>query len=210
MCILNELLMEVQSHGNDYEDLVIKRLTGKSKKEYDALKGKGGYTSAMDLVEGLYVDRNYSIKVTNGNKVDCGDILRRMIEHNYTIVVGQWRQDGDTKVIHTEYTFNIKPEDYTKLWGSMTYEQVKEFDQYVKSIPKTKEGQQSTKEERTRRKNNIACKDALMVIHPKVDSKSQRRVQCSFKIDQMIASGVEYTKMPINYTIKSSKRTFNK
>ena len=29
--------MEVQSHGNDYEDLVIKRLTGLSKKEYDAL-----------------------------------------------------------------------------------------------------------------------------------------------------------------------------
>ena len=25
--------MEVQSHGNDYEDFVIKRLTGKSKKE---------------------------------------------------------------------------------------------------------------------------------------------------------------------------------
>ena len=202
--------MEVQSHGNDYEDFVIKRLTGKSKKEYDSLKGKGGYTSAMDLVEGLLVDKNYSIKTAKGNKVDCGDILRRMSEKSYTVVVGQWRQDGDTKVIHTEYTFNVKPEDYSKLWGSMTYEQVKEFDQYVKSIPKTREGQQSTKAERTRRKSEIACKDALMVIHPKVDSKSQRRVQCSFKIDEMIASGIEYTKMPMNIEIKSNKRTFNK
>lgn len=202
--------MEVQSHGNDYEDFVIKRLTGKSKKEYDSLKGKGGYTSAMDLVEGLLVDKNYSIKTAKGNKVDCGDILRRMSEKSYTVVVGQWRQDGDTKVIHTEYTFNVKPEDYSKLWGSMTYEQVKEFDQYVKSIPKTREGQQSTKAERTRRKSEIACKDALMVIHPKVDSKSQRRVQCSFKIDEMIAAGIEYTKMPMNIAIKSNKRTFNK
>ena len=202
--------MEVQSHGNDYEDFVIKRLTGKSKKEYDSLKGKGGYTSAMDLVEGLLVDKNYSIKTAKGNKVDCGDILRRRSEKSYTVVVGQWRQDGDTKVIHTEYTFNVKPEDYSKLWGSMTYEQVKEFDQYVKSIPKTREGQQSTKAERTRRKSEIACKDALMVIHPKVDSKSQRRVQCSFKIDEMIAAGIEYTKMPMNIEIKSNKRTFNK
>ena len=200
----------VQAHGEFYEDLKTREYTGFGKKEYDALKGKGGYTSAMDLVEGLIVKRDYSIKTAKSNKVDCGDILRRMSEKEYIMIVGQWRQDGDTKVIHTEYTFNIKPEDYTKLWGSMTYEQVKEFDQYVKSIPKTKEGQQSTKEERTKRKNNIACKDALMVIHPKVDSKSQRRVQCSFKIDQMIASGVEYTKMPISYTIKSSKRTFNK
>ena len=133
-----------------------------------------------------------------------------MSEKSYTVVVGQWRQDGDTKVIHTEYTFNVKPEDYSKLWGSMTYEQVKEFDQYVKSIPKTREGQQSTKAERTRRKSEIACKDALMVIHPKVDSKSQRRVQCSFKIDEMIAAGIEYTKMPMNIEIKSNKRTFNK
>ena len=202
--------MEVQSHGNDYEDFVIKRLSGKSKKEYDSLKGKGWYTSAMDLVEGLLVDKNYSIKTAKGNKVDCGDILRRMSEKSYTVVVGQWRQDGDTKVIHTEYTFNVKPEDYSKLWGSMTYEQVKEFDQYVKSIPKTREGQQSTKAERTRRKSEIACKDALMVIHPKVDSKSQRRVQCSFKIDEMIAAGIEYTKMPMNIEIKSNKRTFNK
>ena len=164
----------------------------------------------MDLVEGLLVDKNYSIKTAKGNKVDCGDILRRMSEKSYTVVVGQWRQDGGTKVIHTEYTFNVKPEDYSKLWGSMTYEQVKEFDQYVKSIPKTREGQQSTKAERTRRKSEIACKDALMVIHPKVDSKSQRRVQCSFKIDEMIAAGIEYTKMPMNIAIKSNKRTFNK
>ena len=202
--------MEVQSHGNDYEDLVIKRITGKGKKEYDKLKGKGGYTSSMDIVKGLLSDRDRSIKTTNGNKVDCGDILRRMREKEYEIIVGQYRQDGGNKVIHTEYVFNIKPQDYDKLWGTMKYELVEEYDRFIKSIPKTKEGQQSTKEERTRIKNNIACKDELMVIHPKVDSKSQRRVQCSFKIDQMIDSGIEYTKIPINYTIKSSKRTFNK
>ena len=203
-------MAEVQSHGNDFEDLIIKELTGKTKKEYDSLKGKDGYTSAMDIVKGLYYYKDVSIKTTNGNKVDCGDILRRMSEKEYEVIVGQYRQNGGYKVIHTQYTFNIKPEDYNKLWGNMKYELVEEFDQYVKSIPKTREGQQSTKAERTERKNKIACKDALMVIHPKVDSKSQRRVQCSFKIDQMIASGIEYTKIPMNYTIKSSKRTFNK
>ena len=202
--------MEVQSHGNDYEDFVIKRITGLSKGEYDKLKGNGGYTSSMDIVKGLLSDKDRSVKTAKGNKVDCGDILRRMRETEYEIVVGQYRQDGGNKIVHTEYVFNIKPEDYTKLWGNMKYELVEEFDQYVKSIPKTREGQQSTKAERTERKNKIACKDALMVIHPKVDSKSQRRVQCSFKIDQMIASGIEYTKIPMNYTIKSSKRTFNK
>ena len=41
-------MAEVQAHGNTFEDIIIRKLTGKSKKEYDALKGKGGYTSAMD------------------------------------------------------------------------------------------------------------------------------------------------------------------
>jgi len=210
MSILNQLFMEVQSHGNDYEDLVIKRFTGLTKKEYDKLKGKGGYTSSMDIVKGLLSNKDRSVKTAKNNKVDCGDILRRMNEKEYEIIVGQYRQDGGNKVVHTEYVFNIKPEDYDKLWGTMKYELVEEFNKFVKSIPAGREAQQATKGERTRIKNNISCKDALMVIHPKVDSKKQRRVQCSFKINEMIAAGVEYTKTPINIVIKSSERTFNK
>ncbi len=100
-------MAEVQAHGNTFEDIIIRKLIGKSKKEYDALKGKGGYTSSMDLVEGLLVDADYSIKTAKNNKVDCGDILRRMSEKEYIMIVGQWRQDGDTKVIHTVYCFNV-------------------------------------------------------------------------------------------------------
>jgi hypothetical protein len=133
-----------------------------------------------------------------------------MSEKEYIMIVGQWRQDGNTKVIHTVYCFNVKSSDYKKLWGKMTKKSVKEFDKYVKSIPHGKEGRDSTKEERTSRKDEISCKDALMVIHPKVDSKNQRRVQCSFKIDEMIAAGVEYMKKDMNIRIKSSARTFNK
>tara|TARA_B100000427_G_scaffold95118_1_gene78372 strand:- start:730 stop:1335 length:606 start_codon:yes stop_codon:yes gene_type:complete len=201
--------MEVQQHGNYFEDLKIKELTGYGKEEYDSFKSNG-YTSSMDLVEGLYVDRNYSIKTAKGNKVDCGDILRRMVEDDYNIVVGLWKQSGDNKIFHTEYTFNIKPEDMVKLWGNMKYEDVKDFDSFIKSIPSGKEAQQTTKAERTSRKKTLADKNALMVIHPKVDSKNQRRVQCSFKIDQMIKSGVEYTKKDINIVIHSPKRKFNK
>ena len=197
----------VQAHGEYYEDLKTREFTGLGKTEYDGMK-QNGYTSAMDIVKGLHSDKDRSIKTAKGNKVDCGDILSRMKEEDYEIVIGQWSQKGDSKVFHTEYTFAIKPQDYAKLWGTMTYEQVEEFDQFVKSIPKGREGQQSTKAERTERKYKIACKDALMTIHPKVDSKSQRRVQCSFKIDKMIESGVEYTKKDINIVIQSSIRSF--
>ena len=52
--------------------------------------------------------------------------------------------------------------------------------------------------------------NAQMKIHPKVDSKKQRRVQCSFNIDKLIKSGVEYECKPIRLTVKSKTRTFNK
>ena len=43
--------MEVQAHGNKYEDIKIRELTGLSKKEYDKLK-KNGYTSVFDISKG--------------------------------------------------------------------------------------------------------------------------------------------------------------
>ena len=74
--------MEVQAHGNYYEDLKTKQITGLSKEEYDALK-ENGYTSGMDIMKGLMSANDYSIKTTNGNRIDCGDILRRRQETEY-------------------------------------------------------------------------------------------------------------------------------
>ena len=54
------------------------------------------------------------------------------------------------------------------------------------------------------------CIRDRMKIHPKVDSKKQRRVQCSFNIDRLIKAGVEYDCKPIRLTVKSKTRTFNK
>ena len=135
--------MEVQAHGNLFEDIKTREITGLSKEEYDKLKSNG-YTSSMDIVKGLHSDIDVSIKTAKGKKVDCGDVLRRRAEFEYDIVIGQWAQAGDNKVFHTEYTFHIKREHESLLWGKMTYEKLREFDSYIKSIPAGLEGQQET------------------------------------------------------------------
>jgi hypothetical protein len=202
-------MSEVQLHGNKFEDLKIRELTGLSKEEYDKLK-PNGYTSSFDLVEGLIVSFNGSIKTTGKNSVECADILKRMSEKEYRLIVGCYKQQGPNKVFHTEYEFFITPDDYTKLWGSMTYETVKSFVDYVKSIPHGREAQRSTSKNRKMMKEQVQCINALMAINPKVDSKTQRRVQCSFKLDKMLSSGIKYTKKDINIIIQSSRRKFNK
>jgi hypothetical protein len=199
--------MEVQAHGNYYEDLKTKQITGLSKEQYDALK-ENGYTSGMDIMKGLLSAFDYSIKTTNGNKIDCGDILRRRQETDYNLVVGVYAQCDDNKVFHTEYTFYIRPEHESILWGRMNYNQLAEYVNYIKNIPAGREAQQETKTERTVLKNCITDKNALVKIHPKVDSKNQRRVQCSVKINELIKAGIDYKVSTIRETVHSPRRKF--
>ena len=200
--------MEVQAHGNYYEDLKTKQITGLSKDEYDALK-ESGYTSGMDIEKGLLSAYDYSIKTSKGNKVDCGDILRRRQETDYNLVVGCYSQVGDNKVFYSEYTFYIRPEHEQKIWGRMNYNQLAEYVDYIKNIPAGKEAQQETKTERTVLKNCIEDKNALMKIHPKVDSKKQRRVQCSVKMSDLIKARIPYKQTVIRETVHSPSRKFN-
>ena len=200
--------MEVQAHGNYYEDLKTKQITGLSKDEYDALK-ESGYTSGMDIEKGLLSAYDYSIKTSKGNKVDCGDILRRRQETDYNLVVGCYSQVGDNKVFYSEYTFYIRPEHERTLWGRMNYNQLAEYVDYIKNIPAGKEAQQETKTERTVLKNCIEDKNALMKIHPKVDSKKQRRVQCSLKMSDLIKARIPYKQTIIRETVHSPSRKFN-
>ena len=200
--------MEVQAHGNYYEDLKTRQITGLSKAEYDALK-ENGYTSGMDIMKGLMSAYDYSIKTSKGNTVDCGDILRRRQETDYNLVVGCYSQVGDNKVFYSEYTFYIRPEHESILWGRMNYNQLAEYVNYIKNIPAGKEAQQETKTERTVLKNCIEDKNALVKIHPKVDSKKQRRVQCSVKMSDLIKARIPYTQKVIRETVHSPSRKFN-
>tara|TARA_R100001460_G_scaffold50941_5_gene89489 strand:- start:984 stop:1586 length:603 start_codon:yes stop_codon:yes gene_type:complete len=200
--------MEVQAHGNYYEDLKTRQITGLSKVDYDALK-ENGYTSGMDIMKGLLSISDYSIKTAKGNRVDCGDVLRRRQEFDYNLVVGVYEQCGDNKVFHTEYTFYIRPEHERKLWGKMNYNQLAEYVTYIKNIPAGKQAQQETKTERMVLKNCISDNDALVKIHPKVDSKNQRRVQCSVKISELMNADIPYTKRLIRETVFSPSRQFN-
>jgi len=201
--------MEVQAHGNAYEDRVIRERTGMSKDQYDSLK-PNGYTSEFDLSKGQVIDYDGSIKTTKNNTICCSDVVRKMMHTNYRLIVGQYEQVGKEKVFHTEYEFFITPDDNKALWGRMNIEEVREFVDFVKGIPAGKEAQISTKSERQMLQEQAQDSNALFKLNPKVDSKNQRRVQCSLHIDKLISAGVKYTKKDIKYTVVSSPRRFNK
>lgn len=197
--------MEVQNHGVLFEDSVIRAITGLSKNEYQD-KLENAYTASMDIVKGVESDANFSIKVSkDGKSIGCGDILR-FIRHcrddEFTMVVGAWRQvTPEKKVYNSIYEFYITPQHYSKLWSGITEDVVKPFVEYVKGIPEGKAAQLANRKlwKEHRQKIYDTYGRGLCAIDAKIDSKNQRRVQCSIKIDKLIEAGIGYSKYETAY-----------
>jgi hypothetical protein len=107
------------------------------------------------------------------------------------------------------------------LFGTITKEEIEEYNKYIKSIPKGPVPQEikinyiKTKQELQDRHN------MFINISPKVDSKSQRRVQCSIpKMQELFTrfpshiisrtDKAEVKNVAITATIPSTKRIRNK
>jgi len=134
---------------------------------------------------------NISIKTSSNNNIDCGDILRFHngdFTRNYTIILLRYIQSGNLKIIKEIIEINYNEELRNYLFGSITEDKLTEYVQAIKSIPK---GPVSNDIKTTYKKHkNKLQKHYNMHINisPKVDSSTQRRVQCSIpKVDQIIS-----------------------
>ena len=214
--------MEVQSHGVLFEDSIIRSITGLSKNDYQS-QLQNAYTASMDVVRGLHSDTNFSIKTSKeGKTVGCGDILRFMQhckDDEFTLVVGAWHQITlEVKRYSSIYEFDIGSGDYAKLWSNITTEVMQPFVDYVKSIPPGKQGQMAHRQLWKQKRQQIydAYGRGLCAIDAKIDSKSQRRVQCSFKPIEFINAGIifrkyekEYKGIQLPYEQNSGPRQFS-
>lgn len=214
--------MESQAHGLQFEEAIIKSITGISKDQYQSLL-EGKYTSSMDIVKGIKSKNDYSIKVAKKNTgIGGGDILRfySHAKQGFTLIIGIWQQKNrETKIYDSIYEFYIKPSDFKTLWGNIPYNVLEDFVKYVKNIPEGKKAQLENRKlwKEKRQKIYDTYEKGLMNIAAKIDSKSQRRVQCSLNIKELIDSGIEYElhtkkygEISLPYEQKSGSRKFKK
>jgi len=169
-------------------------------------------------------EENVSIKTSSNNNIDCGDILRFFngdFSKKYTIILIRYEQKSDTKcikeIIEIAYTSWLRDH----LFGTITLEVLQQYVDFVKAIPSGPVGEEIKKEYKF--KKNALQKDYNMAINisPKVDSKSQRRVQCSIpKVNELLAQFPEIIisrttepivrQVPITKEIHSQPRVRNK
>lgn len=139
-----------------------------------------------------------SIKTTGGNAVDCGDVLRvydydRTEKH--TMVVFRYEQKEAIREIKEILEINLCPELMDILFGKATREEIQALDSYVKSIPKNARTEEHQKTYKKMASDLKASSGGWISYAPKVDSKTQRRLQCSIRnLDKFIEAYPQFIK----------------
>jgi hypothetical protein len=151
--------------------------------------------------------------------VDLGDALRQYdISEPFILVIGYWVQEGDEKRFVNIVAPLITPEAWRKLWGPVTRADLEKLDAVIKD---------KSLDYREARKQAQAIKslppftEAVIQVNPKIDSKGQRRLQCSLRSDDLyqhlapdaptgVLKSPELWGVPFPATVKSKPREFAK
>ena len=166
-------------------------------------------------------NENISIKTVASNTIWCSDILK-FYDYNFengkknTMIVITWKQDGDSKIIVSNCEINYNQEMHKECFGDVTRTEIKDYVAYIKSIPHGKTSDQ-IKNIYKEKKNILQKKNSMKItINPKVDTKKQRRVQCSIpNFEKLLKKFITYQSQDkpnsirgqeISLKIKSSRR----
>ncbi len=162
---------ERQQHGFKFEDWL--------KKEFFDIH----YGSKWDIPRELNPNKNggpISIKTAKWKgSIYFGDAIRQFeINETFTLIVGFWEAiRGHKKVVKIAETV-VSIEKWRKLWYPLTSGDLKELDDIIKDrnvghVLSRERAQANIKELKN------YGKWPIFTLNPKIDSKTQRRLQCS-------------------------------
>lgn len=212
-------MVEVQAHGFSFEKWVrdgfFDGYAGNYMQKWDvppeANTGGGVPASLRNLP--------VSIKTAKfGSPVGLGDALRqRQIDSAFLMIAGFWRQRTATEKWFEEIGMvHFTPETWSTLWGRLSPAQLREIDRTVKdqALPYAVARQRA----REWKRNTPAVASSCFVINPKIDSKVQRRIQCSLPFAEFwrqvgrnpqCRDAPDLWDSPFPNPIRSSSRVFN-
>jgi hypothetical protein len=174
-----------QGHGLFWDNEIREKVFGlpsckNDTKKYDICCEENKYNN----------NENISIKTSSNNNIDCGDIIRFFngdFTNKYTIILIRYSQIDEIKKIREiiELDYNIKLRNY--LFGSINEDILTKYVNVIKMLPHGLVSDE-TKMLYKKLKNELQIEHNMNInISPKVDSKNQRRVQCSIpKLDTIM------------------------
>ena len=170
---------EVQRHGLVFEQWVRDTF-------FDGYR-PAHYTQKWDIPAAA--NKNHGAVPVNpkaakyGTPVDLGDALRQFnIEESFILVIGFWQQIGEEKRFVNIVAPRIDPVQWRKLWGPITLADLERLDAVIKDRSLTPEQARALAR---KIKSAPPFTQSVIVVNPKIDSKTQRRLQCSVRFDDV-------------------------
>ena len=171
---------ERQAHGFIFQDWIV----GKFLDMF--------YTAKWDIPAEInkITHKSVSIKTSKWKSggIGLGDVLSQFdINEDFQLLVAFYEQIGDKKKVVNMQLVTISREKWREMWGNMKREDLEKFNSFVKSS----EGRNISGQDldnfriQVQKMKGEMFKDynGKFSIHPKIDSKKQRRVQCSISFN---------------------------
>lgn len=168
-------MAESQLHGFVWEKSIRTEVFGLSPTaaSYTAVHDIAKEENKFDSTE------NISVKCTGIASV-CMGCPRRIFAYDpadrHTAIIVQYSQQDTTK--HVERILELSLDDKQALFGDVTLEDIEALEALIKSVPAGPVPAES-KERIHALKADLNRKSGLLHFNPKLDSKNQRRLQCS-------------------------------
>ncbi len=211
-------MTEVQAHGFSFEkwvrDQFFAGYSGTYMQKWDVPPDQNIHPVVPEHFRHFPV----SIKTAKtGSPIGLGDVLRqRQIDHDFLMIVGFWEQRTTTEKWFVDIGCAMfLAADWQSLWGQLTLAEISAIDAVVKN-----QGTHysAVRAEAQNWKRQPSVQTSKLVINPKIDSKTQRRIQCSLpnrSFWQMVGREPQKCDNPKLWNqvfpnpVKSSARTFN-
>lgn len=170
---------EVQHHGLVFEEWIDDTFFGGYRPP--------SYTQKWDIPAAQNQDHG-SVPVNPkaikyGAPVDLGDALRQFdINEPFILALGFWEQAGDEKHFVNFVAPRIEPAAWRRLWGHVTRADLAKLDAVVKDKSLAPDAARAAAK---KIKSAPPFTTAIIEVNPKIDSKTQRRLQCSLRFDDV-------------------------
>lgn len=176
-----------QMHGKSFEN-IIKACGLFSHAASDRKRGPGG---PFDISAGDDLNFGYptSIKSTKGNAAALSDaraFWQSFDEAPYRVLVCKYGQTGDVKACREIHEFIFQKEHRAVFFGEVTYDEVAGFHESIGLTHFPKGRHMEARKAARNIKSGLMERLGILILNQKIDSGTQRRLQCSVKIKSLM------------------------
>ena len=176
-------MSDSQLHGKTFENRI-----KASSRFPGAATDATGHTAAFDIAARFDTSANLptSIKTSCNTRIGLADARRfwALID-SFRMLVGLYRQTAHTKAFHTIHEFIIGPAELAMLRGGVTSAEVGALHEGISLEKFDRDDYRAARKWAAEATRTVRSR-SLVRLDRKIDSKGQRRFQCSVDIEALV------------------------